>query len=176
MKISNNIGSQIPATREKRPRTGKGEGDKFWFFVFHNLISIAVFFWIAIAVDLFEKQADSLFDIFSFSFVYFLFEVLLISVISGFFGRILTYIPLKLWYNYVSRKEIKSFGQINKGVNEMLSMSYIISTLLSSIIFALGALTIIQSKLFEEDTLGTLILSYLIIKITISAFIYVKYK
>jgi len=174
--MSNNKDSRIPATREKRPRTGKGEGEALWFFILHNSFSILVFFWVAIAVDLFEKQADSLLEIFTLDFVYFLFEVLLISVISGFFGRILAYIPLKLFYNYVSRKEIKSFGQLNKGINEMLSMSYIVSTLLSSVVFALGALTIIQSNLFEEETLWTLVLSYFLIKAVISIFIYVKYK
>lgn len=66
---------------------------------------------------------------------------------------------------------MKRFGELQKGVNK-IGMVYLVSTLISSVLFAFGAIAILENMIYDKPTIFTLFATYLILKMTI--FVIVK--
>lgn len=165
-------------TTEKKERFswGKASGEERWFFVLHNLISMGFFFLVAYRLRLFSKQSYSLLDIISFDFLGFIGIVIGLTILLAIFSRVLAYGIFYVSYKYALKKSIKSYWSMNKGINEMTSYPYFIGVILSSILFAIGFVTLVQLKLFREQNMVTLIFAYLLIKIGVYVYIWAKYK
>lgn len=106
-----------------------------------------------------------------------IFQVFPIAVISSIIGRITAYFMINGYYNYKDRKRkikraTKKWSELNKGINR-LSLAFFIAALITSTIYSLGVISILQFAIFSEETLLTLIIVYVGIKI--GTFFLVKY-
>jgi hypothetical protein len=155
--------SQVPKKRQKMRRV---EGDFLWYFLLHNLFSVFLFSFLGSILGLFDYNFLYLIGIFSLLFVEVFFRVTVLAFITGLFGRITAYITLKVIYDW-RKLAPKKIGEYNRGINKITSFSYLISIVLSSLIFTLGIFPIIESRIFGESTITTVMLTYLIIKIAI---------
>lgn len=170
-------------TKQSKPTWRKTSGEEKYYFIFHNLMSVLLFFYIATKMNLFSQQSYSLLDIFSFNFIKFIGVIIGLTILLGFVSRILVY-GIFWFVNYYrnERKQgknittIKSLGDINKGINEFTTFSYFKTVIYSSILFAIGAVTIIQLKLFKSNSLSSLIGAYLIVKISVYLYVWAKDK
>ena len=162
--------------REKNKNySGKSErvtGDLIWYFCLHNLISVFFFFLFTISFDLYMGQELMLSDIFSKEFWgMVLLQVFPLSILSSIVGRgsayymINGYIKLKYHKRRV-KKSIKRWSELNRGINK-LGLVFLITALITSIIYSLGLVGILQYALFSEETLLTLIVVYIGLKIGI---------
>lgn len=143
------------------------------YFVQHNLFSIIFFFTVAMAINLFEQQTYSLWDILSWDFCKFIALIFGLNVLVGLLARILAH--LILYYYFKSQeKTIKPFIDMNTGINAM-DFVYFLTTIISSITFAIGLIGLLQIKVFQENTLTTLVGSYIIIKLIIYVIVWAKY-
>lgn len=166
--------STNPTKKEKRLRKGRGrvEGDSLYFFILHNTISMLIFFIIAVPLGLFTREVEMVKDLFSVQFVLFVFIVFALTFISGIMARIIGYIFMYYFTKNYLNKQLKTIGQFNEGINK-IGLAYAISLFLSALLFSIGAITIIDSMIFsEQQTIITLIATYMLIKFLI--FIFVK--
>lgn len=69
---------------------------------------------------------------------------------------------------------IKSLWDMNQGINEFASYHYIKIMFWSSLFFCVGAVGILQITLFKSDSLLSLIGAYLIIKVVIYGYYWIK--
>jgi len=150
--------------QKKKPRV---EGDSVYYFLLHNIISMLVFFAFSYPVGLYNEQTELLSDILSFNFFKSILIIFGLMVLSGVIGRAVAYIIIKLVFNLWLDKTTKKLGELNKGSLNKISFSYFISVFISAVIFAFGALGIVQMKLFGNTTFYSLILTYLLIKIIV---------
>lgn len=162
------------SNREKR-FWSKASGEEKLYFVMHNALSMLFFFWYAITQDLFENQTWNLWDIFSIEFLKFTVMIFGFSIIFSYSARILSYLLIFFVYKYQLKETVKSFVNMNRGINAMFSYTYLMTTLISSIVFAIGAITLIQAKLFNQDSMLTFIGAYIITKAVIYLFAWVKW-
>lgn len=146
-------------------------GERIYYFLLHNILSMIMFFSIAYAMDLFDSRAQSFQDVFYISFVELVVYVLAINILTGIVSRFISYVVLYLLIEKWRKKKMKKFGEINIGI-DAIDFNYILSNILGSILFSVGAVIIIQVVVFGEITVLSFVLSYLIMKI----FVYVLIK
>jgi len=87
-------------------------------------------------------------------------------------------------YNYYRNQKhhgmkittIKSFMDMNQGINEFTTFTYLKIVLYNSIIFCVGVITIIQLKLFKSNSLWAYIGAYAIAKLCVYIWIWIKHK
>lgn len=151
--------------RVKRSR-GRVEGDALYYFFWHNLFSLVIFFAFALNLGLFEHQTETISDLISVEFLSLVLIIFGISLLSGLMGRIMAYLIVRLYFNIARQSETKTFGEFNTGINK-LSFSFLIQTFLSSVIFATGIIFILQSKLFDSNSIWALLATYIIVKIAV---------
>jgi len=155
----------------RRESPKRMEGDNIIYFMIHNSISFVAFFFIAWNLNLFDVGDDSISYLISMEFLRLLLLIFGLSLIcSLLIGRILGYGILWIIFNFGLKKKVRTFWHLNThGMNE-INLSYLISTILSSLMFAVGALFVLENKLFGENTLFSLIITYILIKIIIYLF------
>lgn len=166
-----------------KPSWRKASGEDKFYFLLHNIISILLFFFIGQKIELFEKQSYSLLDIISFSFLQFIGIVIGLTILLGILSRFLVYGIFWIINYYDNEKKkgmkittIKSFTDMNQGINEFTTYSYIKTVIYSSIFFCIGAVVIIQIKVFNSDSLWSLIGAYLIVKIVVYLWVWARHK
>lgn len=166
-----------------KPIWRKASGEEKLYFLFHNVMSMLLFFFIAQRIALFDMQSYSLLDIFSFNFVQFLGIVIGLTILLGILSRFIVY-GIFWSINYYDNEKkkgmrittIKSFIDMNQGINEFTTYSYIKTVIYSSIFFCIGAVVIIQIKVFNSDSLWSLIGAYLIVKLVVYFWVWAKHK
>lgn len=164
--------STNPTKKEKKiRRRGRVEGDSIYYFALHNFISMITFFAIAVPLGLFTTEIELVEDLFSFEFLGFILIIFGLTFLSGILARIIAYVAMFYFTKNVLNKQLKTLGQFNDGINKV-GMAFAISLFISSVLFAIGAIAIIESMLFTEQTLITLLATYMLIKLLI--FIFVK--
>lgn len=148
----------------KKIKEGRSEGDSPIYYAIHNLIGSGFFIFIIFYYDLFNLREITVGDVLTVNFLYSILVLFIISVTTNILGRFLGHPILTLIY----RKTVtKTFWELNStGINK-IGLRYFGAIFISSLLFALGAVAIIQNKVFKENTLESLILTYLIIKIII---------
>ncbi len=137
------------------------------YFIVHNIISMTFFFLTAYGIGLFDKQSETISDLFTnyylpyFSTVFFL--LLCYGVLSRFITYFLIFVP---WYKYVYKDRVRPLGfwELNVGINK-LSLGFVIASLISAFFFTVGSLYIIQKSFFKSHSFYALVGAYLIMKI-----------
>lgn len=69
-----------------------------------------------------------------------------------------------------NNKTIKKFWEINTGMNK-LGVVWVLTIIVSSVIFAFGIVALLQDAIYDENTIFTLIGTYLIIRLLIFLFL-----
>jgi len=166
--------SQRVSTRPKKSGSWSNatHAEKLYFGL-HNLISMFVFFTVAWVLDLYQYQTHSLDDIFTVEFIYLVLEIVGYYVIIGLISRAFAYVVLSNYYDRRD-KSYDSFISINSGYNSF-DFVYLLSTIISSILFVINAIGLLQMLFFRENTLVTLTLSYIILKLIIYIILRAKY-
>ena len=98
-----------------------------------------------------------------------IFQIFPIAIISSIIGRITAYFMINGYYNYKDRKKkikraTKKWSELNRGINR-LGLSFFIAVLITSTIYSLGVISMLQFAIFSEETLLSLIIVYVGIKI-----------
>lgn len=146
-------------------RGGKTLSDHIPYFLIHNTISMFLFFLFAALLGLFDQRTEVISDLFSDYYLPFYGTTLFLMLLFGILARVITYFLIMApFYKYVLKKTVREFYALNDGINK-LSFGFVISTFLNAFFFTVGALTIIQSAIFKSNTLLTLILAYMLMKL-----------
>lgn len=144
---------------------GRAEGDKWIYYILHSFYAALIFIVVAIYFDYFILKSDFVTDIFTISFLQSIGIVFIVSIAINLFSRVLAYKTLQGIY----RKSVtRNFWQLNStGVNKV-GVRYLLAILISSALFCLGAVMILQEKLFsQKDEVTSIILIYISIKVFI---------
>lgn len=151
-------------TRE-RETSSRASGDLLFYFITHNVISVIFFFLLTVRFEVYMGKEQLIGFIFQKEFWELtIFQVFPISVISSLIGRITAFYIMKGYHKYHKKRATKRWSELNKGINRM-GIQFIITTLITSLIFSLGLVSILQFTVFNEETLLTLIIIYIGIKI-----------
>jgi hypothetical protein len=168
--------------KEKYSR-GKASGSYNLYFILHNIVSLPTFFFVAIVFHLTDHIPTTLDELFSLKFLGFFGIVLFLNYLVGLFSRVFAYALINIYYSWEDpriakyKKEVPPLSEmLNDGTLGFFTRPYLMLMLLSTIAFTLSVASIIQNKIFKDDSLLAVILSYIIIKIIIGAYIYFKYK
>ncbi|MFX1238761.1 MAG: hypothetical protein ACFFAS_18575 [Promethearchaeota archaeon] len=147
-------------------RSKASRGDSVWFFIIYSIFSALFFFTLGTVFKTFTDVV-SFSEMFATDYLILLINIFVLNLISSVLSWILTFFTLKYVKRYVFETEMKSYGDLSKGVNKfpLLSLSSIISLLLSSFLFTIGFIAILESSLFGANNILSLVLTYLIIKI-----------
>ncbi|MFX1569822.1 MAG: hypothetical protein ACFFCV_15830 [Promethearchaeota archaeon] len=155
--------------RENR-KSERASGDQFWYFCIHNLISIFIFFFATTSLKIYSGNKVLLSEIFSREFSELvLLKVFPILILSSIGGRIIALIAINGFIKVKDRNKrvkrtSKKWSEYNKGINK-LGLVFILTALITSIIYSLGLVGILQYAIFNENTLLTLIAVYIGLKI-----------
>lgn len=146
---------------------GRVQGDAYYFFGLHTLISMFVTVYIIYTLNLFGERNYSLSYLFTSECWLLVFQMFAIFILVGLLARFLAYIILKLIFTYGLEKEIKKIKELNVGINKMTSVSYFLAAFFSAITFTLGLLYILQDRLFGKTQFITLLGAYIVLKVGI---------
>jgi len=161
--------------REKRStHSGKSErvsGDLIWYFCIHNLISIIIFFFVTSCFGIYSGNTLLLSDMFTKPFwELVLFRVFPISILSSIGARITAILVINESIKIKDRKKrvrsTKKWSELNTGINK-LGLVFLASGLITSFIYTVGLVGILQYAIFNESTYLTLIVIYIGLKIGI---------
>ena len=155
----------------KREKTERVEAEAISYFFWHNLFSVFIFFLMTMQFGLFKERNYSFSYIFSIDFGLFVIIIFCFSLLAGFIGRLTAYIVLKAYFSWRNKrnrkiKVMKKFGELNSGINK-ISIAFFISAFITAVVFSLGVVLLLQNMLFDENTLLTLMATYLLLKIGI---------
>jgi len=159
---------------------GKGKvervsGDALFYFCLHNLISVSFFFLFTLTLDVYSGLTIQFYTMFTQTFWRLVLDVCLFSIISSVIGRITAFILMR-WYLSVRNKRkkkttlivMKKWGELNKGINSFHLGAFLITVFFTSLIYCIGLVSILQNRIFNEDTsLFTLICTYILCKLSI---------
>lgn len=144
------------------------KGDSWIYFGLHSIIGSALFIFISLPLNLFNLYAGSVSSLFTSDFLLSLLLVLILSVGTNISGRIIAYLLLSLFYVKTIMKTPYELN-FDNGINK-IGTRYVVSILISSLIFSLGLIYILESKIFGDNTLTSFALTYLIIKFVVYTF------
>ena len=156
--------------RTYEEKSERATGDLLTYFIIHNMVSVFFFFLFTLSFGVFIGKDRLIGFIFQKEFWEMaIFQVFPICVISSLIGRITAYYILKGYHNYRNRKRTiqrtpKRWSELNTGINR-LGLAFFIAALITSFIFSLGIVGVLQYAVFDEQTLLTLIIIYIGIKI-----------
>ena len=166
--------------RKNRERVGgKSErvgGDALTYFIAHNSISIFLFFVVTLYLEIYAGKEQLIGFIFQREFWELtLFQIFPISVLCSLLGRIGAYYIINWSIEYKNKKRsikksTKRWGELNEGINR-LGLVFVISALITSLIYSLGLVAILQFVVFNEESFFALISIYVIFKIGTHVFV-----
>jgi len=148
-------------------------GDKYGYFFWHSLLTGGMFLVFVWFTGLYNITRYNTFDVFfNMDFWTLVIIVFLFTMICGYVSRVIVYRLMKWFYSdFLARKTkhirtIKSWDEINTGVNS-LGMSWILTSIISTVIFLTGMVMLIQTKIFDNTSIGTVVLTYILVKAVI---------
>lgn len=156
--------------QEEKTKGRRVSGDLLFYFCLHNLISVLLFFLFTINLGIYAGHDLMLIDIIRQEFWELaILKVFPISILCSFLGRIGAYYILKLQVKIRDRNRkikgtTKKWSELNSKMNR-LGLPFFIGALISSIIYTLGMVGILQYVIFNEKSLLSLIVVYIGIKI-----------
>lgn len=146
------------------------EGENLIFFAFHNLISGSLFLFITTFSGIWSLRRTSIFSLFTSEFIELIFWLFFIYLATGLFGRFTAFLIMKYTLKY-NGKVMKKFKEINKGANK-IGVVWVLTILVSSVIFALGIIALLQDAIYGKDTFFTLVGTYCIVRFLV----YISFK
>lgn len=148
----------------KEKRYKRFEGDQLVYYLIHSIIATFIFIYIALQLDFFSLKENTIEYLFTWRFLALIFIVFLWSLVSSMIARIIGYFLLLGIYKHSIPK---SFFAINlKGINR-LGLRYLLALFITSVLWSLGAITILQDQIFENEDIFSLIIMYVVIKFTV---------
>jgi len=108
------------------------------------------------------SSAQSITEFFAGSFWASFGWMVLLCFVADYAGKIIAFGMVKLVYKRPTTNFVE-FNEMNLGT----FITHLVEVLLRALLFMLGAVRVIQSQLFANDTFWTLILTYLVIKVAI---------
>lgn len=160
--------------RNRRVDTNETEGKDKMYWILHSMLTLFIWFCIVYFNNLYSVSYDGFADLFTAEFWDFFFLLFWISVISNVFGRALSFGALYALFWFVMAEE---FMKPKEALREPLrkALTITVYAAVSSFQFAIGFFTIILQR-FDETTIYTIFVAFLVIKIiaTILTWITVK--
>ncbi|KKL54465.1 hypothetical protein LCGC14_2265140 [marine sediment metagenome] len=145
---------------KKRKKVTRASGDAILYFFLHNIISLIFFFALTINLDIYSGTDIMMSYVFSGEFWYMaLVQVFLIYILSSVIGRVMAYLTINLYCN-IKERPMKRWSELNRGINK-LGLVFLLTGIVTSIIYSLGLVAILQNAIFNENTLITLIIIYM---------------
>lgn len=144
------------------------EGESIYYFTLHNIFSMLIFMTIINLggyVNVYQTWTDAI----SLEFLVDIMRIFGLYIFSGILGRAFGFLFIR-WHSKRREKESKKFNELDKGINKM-SYIWIISLLIGAILFVIGAYTGLQQIIFGTINIGTIIITYLVVKIIIYLFL-----
>lgn len=146
-------------------KSERATGDLITYFILHNIISITFFFLITIQLEIYVGKDRLIGYIFQKEFWDLaILQVFPISIVSSIIGRITAFFMINLYLKYQKKKAPKRWSELNKGLNK-LGLQFIITAIITAIFYSLGIIGILQYAVFSEETLLSLIIIYVGVKI-----------
>lgn len=157
--------------KQKIKQREKMTGEHWTYFFWHNFISTAIFFIIALQQNLFNIDDITLSYILSQPFLDTVIFIIIVSCGAEVIGRLVGYyLIIRPWAKYVIKRDSLSIREISVGFNRF-SYRTVISIIITSFLFSIGALFLIEGYFFAEKTFWTLVISYVGFKLGIFIFI-----
>ena len=166
-KIFKNKKKQEVKTYEKYQKERsirRSEGDRWVYYIFHSFFTALFFIVIAIYFDFFAMKSELVTDLFTWGFFMAIIWVFIVSIGANLVARVFAWFLIRGIYRNTASKNIWELN--STGINK-IGIRYIIAIFITSLIFCIGAVVIIQEKIFgtTEDEIVSLIVIYLVIKI-----------
>lgn len=160
-------------------KPSRTQGDLLVYFIIHNSISVLLFFVLTIYFEVYVGTELLIGYVFQREFwEMVLLEVFPISVFSSITARLITLYGIingYIWYKNrkrIVKKSPKRWSELNQKINKV-GIAFFLTSLLTSIIYGIGLIGILQIAIFNETTLTTLIIVYTGFKI--GTFLFVRY-
>jgi hypothetical protein len=149
--------------KERNVKSGRAEGDKILYYIFHSLFTALIFILFAIYFDFFILKSEYVTDLFTGSFILSVIYVFIVSIGANMFARVLAFYMIRGIYKH---SVVKSIWELNSSGINKIGVRYFVATLITSLLFCLGVVVILSRKIFgTEDEVVAIIVVYLIIKI-----------
>jgi len=157
--------SQEMYQKEGSVRGHRAKGDLLIYYILHSCLSAILFLTLAIQLDLLGLKQDTITYLFGVEYWSLVLLTFFWSIIASVIGRILAYLFLQGLY---WKKATKNVWELNtKGLNKM-SFRWFIAQFIIAIVWTLGALAIIQNKVFgNTEDIVAMIVIYLIVKFVV---------
>lgn len=165
------------AQRPHVQTTQKVTGDAISYFILHNMISVFFFFLFTINLEVYDAREITITFLFTLDFwEMVIFEVFIFSMLSSGIGRVGAYLIIKGGYYLRNRKRrkkkiTKRWGELNSGINQFHWLVFILTALITSLIYSLGVVFILRDTIFSSDSLSSLIVIYIGFKVGVYFFI-----
>lgn len=162
-----------PYSRKKQ-KSERVTGDALLYFCLHNLISVMFFFFFTVSFKVYEGKDIIISYVFTLDFwEMVIFQVLLFSIISSAIGRISAFLIMKAYFKYRAKKTTKTtkttktmkrWSELNRGINRFVLSIFLLTAFITSLLYSLGLVAILQDRIFNETSLLSLILTYILFK------------
>lgn len=151
----------------KSKKSGRVTGEAVLYFFLHNLISVGFFFLFTINLELYDGSEVSIAFLFTSEFwEMVIFDVLLFSVISSIIGRASAYGVMRVYFKYGKKnKQMKRWTELNSGINKFSLVIFLLTAFITAVVYSLGMIFILQDRIFNEDSLSTLVATYILFKV-----------
>lgn len=159
------VNSQEMYQKEGSMRGHRAKADRLAYYIFHSSLGAIIFLSLAIQLDLLGLRTDAITYLFTLEYWSLVLLTFFWSIIASVVGRIIAYLFLQGLY---WKNATKNFWELNsKGLNKM-SFRWFIALFLTAIIWTIGALAIIQNKVFgNTEDIVSMIIIYLTVKFVI---------
>jgi len=164
-KESKSINTQEMYQKE-RDIKNRAEGDKTVYYILHSLFTVLFFIVIGLYFDFFTMKSDLVRDLFTWSFLMAIIYVFIASFLTNMVARVFAY---KMVQGIYRKSATKDFWVLNStGINK-IGIRYFFAIFLTSIVFCLGAVFILQEKIFgtEEGEIISFIIIYASLKVVV---------
>ena len=141
------------------------------YFLVHSLLSATFFSLFVIKFELFnldisELSYDFLAKFVTWDLIMLWLSVISLSLLSSLLGRFLSYFFI---FGIAKERKIEFFELNRKGINT-ISVHYIVSTIVCSLLYCILLILMIENATLERDSLMTYFLTYLLAHFLILGF------
>lgn len=138
------------------------------YFLVHSLLSATFFSLFVIKFELFNLDMSelSLAELLTWDLIMLWLSVVSLSLLSTLLGRFLSYFFI---FGIARKREIEFIELNRKGINT-ISIHYIVSTIVCSLLYCIVLMLLLQNATLERDSLTTYFLTYLLTHFLILGF------
>ncbi|HEC40452.1 MAG TPA: hypothetical protein ENI29_19580 [bacterium] len=156
----------------RKKKSKRVTGDALLYFCLHNLISVFFFFLFTIRLEVYDGMDIPVAFLFTSEFwEMVIFQVLLFSIVSSIIGRSTAFLIIKGYFKYGTKKTMKRWSELNRGINNFSLIIFLVTALITSIVYSLGIVIILQDRIFSDNSILTLIFTYILFKTGVFFFI-----